>query len=235
VGIGTVNPQSKLTVTGDGTGYANIGGGFCGGNYTGINLNGQAPNGLCTNYNILSSPSDQNFYLNRPSGFSMNFREANADQMVILTGGNIGMGTSAPTQKLHVVGNIRFSGALMPNNLSGTTGNVLVSQGANTAPVWSPFILTNMPATTEIGKYYSSMSWVGTWANNTALTFTISDASCTTSSEISVSIDGPWNALYAGIQIRSIVAENGQWRITAVNNTGGGLTGGIPIAFVAFY
>ncbi|KAF5042881.1 hypothetical protein DSECCO2_508060 [anaerobic digester metagenome] len=51
-------------------------------------------------------------------------------------GTNVGIGTNTPTQKLDVPGNVKFSGALMPNNNPGTTGQVLVSQGANTAPVW---------------------------------------------------------------------------------------------------
>ncbi|HBG69500.1 MAG: hypothetical protein A2W93_01190 [Bacteroidetes bacterium GWF2_43_63] len=51
-------------------------------------------------------------------------------------GTNVGIGTATPTQKLDVPGNVKFSGALMPNNNPGVTGQVLVSQGSNTAPVW---------------------------------------------------------------------------------------------------
>ncbi len=51
--------------------------------------------------------------------------------------GNLGLGNSAPSQKLDVTGNIKFSGALMPNNLPGTSGYVLTSQGAGTAPIWT--------------------------------------------------------------------------------------------------
>lgn len=50
--------------------------------------------------------------------------------------GNIGIGTANPLQKLHIVGNLRFDGALMPAGNSGLTGQVLVSQGAGNAPVW---------------------------------------------------------------------------------------------------
>ena len=50
--------------------------------------------------------------------------------------GNVGINTSGPTEKLDVVGNVKFSQALMPNNLPGSTGQLLVSQGANTAPQW---------------------------------------------------------------------------------------------------
>ena len=46
------------------------------------------------------------------------------------------LATIAPTEKLDVTGNVRFSGALMPNNLAGTAGDVLQSNGAGAAPTW---------------------------------------------------------------------------------------------------
>lgn len=49
----------------------------------------------------------------------------------------VGIGATNPTEKLQVEGNLRFSGALMPNNIAGTTGQVLLSSGADNAPVWS--------------------------------------------------------------------------------------------------
>jgi len=148
---------------------------------------------------------------------------------------NIGIGTSTPTEKLQVSGNIRFSGALMPNNLAGTSGNILTSSGTGIAPTWSSFIIGNPTSTTVIGKYYSSLSWTGTWLTNTYMTFTITDSDCREESCITVSIDGPWNALYSVITIRNVVCEDGQFRVTAVNQSGSGLTGGIPISFIAFY
>jgi hypothetical protein len=59
-----------------------------------------------------------------------------AERMRILGSGNIGINNSVPTEKLDVTGNIRFSGALMPNNAAGTSGQVLVSAGAGAAPTW---------------------------------------------------------------------------------------------------
>lgn len=49
---------------------------------------------------------------------------------------NVGIGTATPVQKLHVNGNLRFDGNLMPNGNAGTTGQVLISQGSGAAPVW---------------------------------------------------------------------------------------------------
>ncbi len=50
---------------------------------------------------------------------------------------SVGIGINPPTQKLDVVGNVKFSGALMPNNSAGTSGQYLVSAGTNSAPVWT--------------------------------------------------------------------------------------------------
>jgi hypothetical protein len=51
--------------------------------------------------------------------------------------GNMGLGTTTPTEKLQVQGNIRFSGALMPNNTAGTAGQVLTSAGTGAVPTWT--------------------------------------------------------------------------------------------------
>jgi hypothetical protein len=51
--------------------------------------------------------------------------------------GNVGIGVPNPLQKLDVAGNIKFSGALMPNNVAGNSGQVLVSGGAGMAPTWT--------------------------------------------------------------------------------------------------
>jgi hypothetical protein len=51
--------------------------------------------------------------------------------------GNFGIGNLNPSQKLDVTGNVKFSGALMPNNLAGNAGEILTSTGATTAPVWT--------------------------------------------------------------------------------------------------
>src|ERR1019366_9159725 len=50
---------------------------------------------------------------------------------------NLGIGMTNPAQTLDVAGNVQFSGALMPNALAGTSGEVLTSQGAGTAPIWA--------------------------------------------------------------------------------------------------
>lgn len=81
-----------------------------------------------------------------------------------LNGDKLGIGTLTPSEKLDVAGNIRFSGALMPNNTAGTSGQVLTSAGAGAVPTW-----TTLPtATTYTGS--TSITLNGTSFERAALT-----------------------------------------------------------------
>jgi len=170
----------------------------------------------------------------RPASNELAFSTNSTERIRVLSTGNVGLSVAAPTERLHVVGNFRLQGAFMPNNQSGTANQILLSAGTATPPLWSNFTIGNAASITQMAKFYSSLSWTGNWTSGTALTFIIGDPSCLTGSSISVSITG-WNVLYAGIDIRNVATENGQFRVTAVNNTGSILTGGIPISFIAFY
>ena len=77
---------------------------------------------------ICSSPSAN--YIQKWTGSSL------CNSLIYDDGTNVGIGTSSPTQKLDVVGNFQFSGALMPGGNPGSVGQVLVSQGANVPPQW---------------------------------------------------------------------------------------------------
>ena len=51
----------------------------------------------------------------------------------IQDGGNVGVGTSSPSQDLHVDGNVRITGAVYDsNNVAGTSGQILSSTGTGT-------------------------------------------------------------------------------------------------------
>lgn len=58
---------------------------------------------------------------------------------LFLAAQNVGIGIASPAEKLHVNGNLRFDGALMPAGNAGTAGQVLVSTGAGSAPIWGSF------------------------------------------------------------------------------------------------
>ena len=123
VGIGTATPVSRLTVNSGAN--TNIGDMGCVGTFGGIAfVNTPGP---CTNYNLLGSATT--LYLNRPSGGEIRFRENNGDQMIIAAGGNVGIGTTAPTQKLSVNGDA--------NKVGG--GSWLVFSDARLKNVAGPF------------------------------------------------------------------------------------------------
>lgn len=98
----------------------------------------------------------------------------------------------------------------------------------------------NNTATSAIGKFYSTLSWGGTWNNGTSLIFTITDANMkcgTTPSAVFVSFDCTnANATMAGFTIRNTKCNAGNFVVTVTNNTGLNFSaGGIPITYVAFY
>ncbi len=60
----------------------------------------------------------------------------NGDDELNITGVNLGIDNASPSEKLDVNGNVKFSGALMPNGNAGTSGQILTSQGPGQPPVW---------------------------------------------------------------------------------------------------
>jgi hypothetical protein len=86
----------------------------------------------------------------------------NLERMRITSAGNVGISNTGPTEKLDVTGNIRLSGAIMPNNLPGTSGQLLVSKGANTAPVWSsPSSIIKSFSTFASRTFINNTAWSG--------------------------------------------------------------------------
>ncbi|MFA6514616.1 MAG: hypothetical protein WCT50_05060, partial [Patescibacteria group bacterium] len=105
VGVGTTNPGAKLEVYSNASSTVKIGQWVDNSLYGAISLNGNMSSGA----NFLSSIANQNLFINRPTGMGIYFREnGNTDQMVIRTGGNVGINTTTPSQKLHVAGGIQL-------------------------------------------------------------------------------------------------------------------------------
>ncbi|HIA35548.1 MAG TPA: hypothetical protein EYN89_02155 [Flavobacteriales bacterium] len=135
---------------------------------------------------------------------------------------------------MDVVGNVEFSGSLEPNAVPGSTGEILMSQGAGTAPIWGPIML-NPGVTTGYGKFYITGITVSAFS---ILTLTIADPNCVPGSSISASWTGPvpWTNLEkANVTIENIEAESGQFVITIINNNATAGWTGMQIAYVAFY
>ena len=60
----------------------------------------------------------------------------NVFMSILHTSGNVGIGTTSPTQKLHVAGNMRLTGALYDkDNSVGSAGQILTTNGS--ATYWS--------------------------------------------------------------------------------------------------
>jgi hypothetical protein len=145
----------------------------------------------------------------------------------------VGIGTVTPSETLDVIGNIEYSGALMPNNLPGTANEILLSGGANSPSVWGPEML-NVSQTTSIGKFFVNGIALGTGST----IITVADANTVVSSTCSVTwfqltpAPGPPLTDFSPLHIIS-KAEAGQWIFYIENNTGRAITAGF--SFMAFY
>lgn len=136
VGIGTTSPSSKLHVSGDS--YV-----------TGQFAQGVAVASKITGYGaeFRSSNASAQIFFGR-SGDSIGSGGIGADEtstfivwsipsfvklLVVNQNGNVGINTDAPSQKLHVAGNVRVTGAYYDsNNSAGSSGQVLSSTGSGT-------------------------------------------------------------------------------------------------------
>ena len=91
---------------------------------------------------------------------------SSTERMRIDALGNVGIANATPSEKLDITGNVRFSGALMPNNIAGTSGYLLSSSGAGTSPVWlNPASISSTYAWVLGGNTLSSQQNFGTLNN----------------------------------------------------------------------
>jgi len=108
VGIGTTTPAARLAVRGDGTDVV-AGSAGCGPPTAAIGFGAMSG---CTDFALggnVSTGAAAGTFLNRPAGRSLHFRENNGpDQMTIVPGGNVGIGTTDPSNaRLVVQGNLQ--------------------------------------------------------------------------------------------------------------------------------
>ncbi len=81
--------------------------------------------------------------------FGSSISVATADYVIFrpgTVGTKLGIGTVSPTQAVDVVGPVKFSGVLKPNNTGGSNGQYLLSAGASSPPTWG-------------GASFSSNNW----------------------------------------------------------------------------
>jgi hypothetical protein len=224
VGIGTTSPADKLYV-GDSSGTSisistnNAAGSIASPLNVDLNFRGYL-NGkmaMIRSWDESSSTADGylTFWTNDFTGGVNVFTE----KMRITPTGNVGIGTDAPSQKLHVTGNVRVTGAYYDsNNEAGTSGQVLSSTGTGTDWV--------TPATTTASSLYDLLpaarvayNWTGQVVNDTWTTiFSKSDNILTTGTwMVQMYINdfavggGHYTYTYTGVM---------QWYQETVNQTG---------------
>ena len=147
VGIGTVTPTSKLSVSGNVDIIGNVGIGNstpsqkldvtgtvqASGNVTADAY--ETNNGLISDYNVKLGGVNSGEAIGSKrtaSGnqYGMDFFTNNINRMVITNAGNIGIGTTAPFYKLQVSGDAMFNGVLVGRGSGGITTNTAVGDGA---------------------------------------------------------------------------------------------------------
>lgn len=130
VGINTATPAAKLDISGDHVASIGL-----------LRLNSSASNIAAQTYYIdgvykaaTYAGTDDNFYiLGRDADIVFSTTSSTTTRMVITNGGNVGIGTSGPTQKLMVSGSIRVTGGYYDSSNSiGSNGQVLASTGSGT-------------------------------------------------------------------------------------------------------
>ncbi len=225
VGIGTTNPTAKLDIN---TGTA----------VTLKLANPASGNSTMEIGRASGQPSIKSTEAYLIMDSLSNFASINhyVNQHVILAfgGGNVGIGNNSPTQRLDVSGNVRFSGALMPNNAAGTSGQFLVSAGAGNPPTWTSTVpatslkwnaLTNPDGNLSLNHSthtttFSSSATTGTFFTMAANSLTTGTGLAVTSSSASInSTNGLLYVANTGASTNGIVA-----RIQSNSAAGSGLT-----------
>lgn len=181
IGIGTTNPTTAKLVI-EGTPGA-----------IGLDL---SSTDQYANMRVLRNPdSDNAMYIGLGSGPSSQTHFYTNDLEKLTLNGGVGVNNTNPTEALDVNGNIRVSGALMPNNTAGTAGQVLTSAGAGVAPTWTT------PAT--VNTLYSAD---GTLGGNRIVT------------------QGANTLAFTGTAVNAFNVDGGTFSVDAANNRVGVLT-----------
>lgn len=158
VGVGTATPNRKLTVSGNGTLLglqSNTAGGYSEMEFTANGVSGAYIFKASSGYSSYAGAGSLNIYNSGAIGFHT--ASVSNAMFIASSNGNIGLGNTGPTQKLHVEGNIRVTGAYYDSaNGAGSSGQVLSSTGSGTSWI-TPF------------SGSGTTNYVSKWTSGTAL------------------------------------------------------------------
>ncbi|MGI5825809.1 MAG: DUF2341 domain-containing protein [Patescibacteria group bacterium] len=149
VGIGTTSPLYTLDVRGSGS--------F------------RVDSSNARQLSLLNAAADRALYLGVPTSgnYSVISTGGNTLHLALMPQGNVGIGTSSPTQKLDVAGNLRLQGALYDaGNFAGQAGNLLVSTGTGTSWIDTTDISVG-DAETLNGYHYDELPYVNNASDST--------------------------------------------------------------------
>ncbi|MEK7699060.1 MAG: hypothetical protein AAB332_01525, partial [Planctomycetota bacterium] len=112
VGIGTTSPLERLYISSESNTYIGVNGPWVSSYYSGIRFYaGNSINGEIRSLRGVSGLGPMYFRVD-DDGIANANDAGIVDAMTIATGGNVGIGTSNPTEKLEVSGNIKASGTV---------------------------------------------------------------------------------------------------------------------------
>lgn len=147
VGIGTTSPQTKLHVTYAGTDINGTPGQYISGADRGSFIGFAA---TATGGKTWAVGSTSDTHTVGGSKFALTLLDTNSTKLVVDANGNVGIGTSSPTVKLHVAGDAIFTGnvTVSGNTTYMNTQTLLIGDNLITLNADLP---NNLPATEDAG------------------------------------------------------------------------------------
>lgn len=137
------------------------------------------------------------------------------------------MGTTTPAERLDVSGNVRFSGALMPNGNAGSAGAFLRSAGAGSPPTWTVpgLTVTNVVAKQSTANLCINSATWGTYPGcSAALTLTagqrvvaLAEAGIMTDSDCNGAANATRAVVDARVSVNGADFVNGAWLRTSLD------------------